>query len=138
MEKSRSLGIRSLADGVGILGSAICAVHCMAAPVLLVAGTTLPASFLADEAFHHMLLWVILPAAVLAFGLGCWRHKDRWVFLLGALGFLGLAGSAAIHDLAGETGERLVTVASASLLIAAHVRNFQRCNAERCEHEEVS
>ncbi len=136
MEKTRSRGIRSFADGVGIMGSALCALHCLAAPVFLVAGTALPASFLADEAFHRMLLWVILPAAAVAFGLGCWRHKDRWVFLLGVLGFLGLAISAAIlHDLVGETGERFATVASAGVLIAAHVRNFRLCNAEDCDHE---
>ena len=139
MERARVLGLRSFADGVGIVGSAVCALHCVAAPVFLVAGTALPASFLADESFHRALLWVILPAAVVAFGLGCRRHKDRGVLLLGALGFLGLASSAVwLHDLVGEMGERAATVGSASLLIAAHVRNFRRCRSEDCDHRGVS
>ena len=99
----------------------------------------MPASFVTDETFHQMLLWAILPAATLAFGLGCWQHKDRWVLLLGILGLLGLSSSvAAPHDLIGEIGERFVTVGSAGLLIAAHLRNFRRCRADDCDHEEVS
>lgn len=139
MGRPRSLDVRSVADGIGLLGSAFCVLHCLAAPALLVAGTALPASFLADESFHQMLLWVILPAAILAFGLGCWRHKDRWVLLLGALGLFGLSSAvAAPHDLIGELGERIVTIGSAGLLIAAHLRNFERCRADHCDHEQVS
>ncbi len=139
MERTRSLGVRSFADGIGILGSATCALHCIAAPVFLVAGTTLPASFATDESFHRMLFWAILPASFLAFGLGCWRHKDHRVLLLGALGLFGLAFPiAAPHDLIGEIGERWVTVGSAGLLIAAHLRNFRRCRTEGCDHEAAS
>ena len=134
MEKTRSI-----ADGIVILGSAGCALHCMAAPVFLVAGTALPASFLTDESFHQMLLWAILPASILAFGLGCWRHKDGWVQGLGILGLLGLSLSVvAPHDLIDESGERWVTVGSAGILISAHLRNFKQCRTDRCDHEEAS
>ena len=96
----------------------------------------MPASFLADEAFHQVLLLAVLPASLLAFGLGCWQHKDRGVLLLGALGLLGLCSPvAAPHELLGEVGERWVTVGSAALLIAAHLRNFSRCRAHECSHE---
>ncbi|MCG8588026.1 MAG: MerC domain-containing protein [Proteobacteria bacterium] len=136
MRRTGSQSVRSLADGIGIVGSALCALHCIAAPVLLVAGTTLPAAFMTDESFHEMLLWTILPAAILAFGLGCWRHKDRGVLLLGVLGLVGLSSSvAAPHDLIGEFGERFLTLGSAGLLIAAHLRNFRRCRADDCDHE---
>ena len=133
------LGVRSLADGIGILGSAVCAMHCIAAPALLVAGSAVPASLLADESFHQMLLWVILPASTVAFGLGCWRHKDHGVLVLGVLGVAGLwLAVAAPHEAIGEIGERSLTVGSAGLLIAAHVRNFRRCRADGCEHEAVA
>ncbi len=99
----------------------------------------LPASFVTDERFHRMLLWAILPASMLAFGLGCWRHKDHGVLLLGVLGLLGLSSSvAAPHDLIGEIGERFLTVGSAGLLIAGHLRNFKRCRADDCDHEQAS
>ena len=139
MEISESVDVRSIADGIGILGSASCALHCLAAPVFLVAGTAFPASFVTDERVHELLLWAILPASILAFGLGCSRHKDQWVLLLGILGLFGLSTSvAAPHDLIGEAGERGVTIGSAGLLIAAHFRNFKRCRADSCVHEEDS
>ena len=137
MGRTRSLDLRSFADGIGIVGSAVCALHCIAAPVLLVVGTTLPASFATDESFHHMLLWTILPAAMLAFGLGCRQHEDRGVLLLGVFGLFGLSSSfAATHALIGGFGERVVTVGSAAILIAAHLRNFRLCRAGDCAHDE--
>jgi hypothetical protein len=139
MGRTRSIDVRSLADGLGILGSAICALHCLAAPAVLVAGTALPSFLATDESFHRMLLWAILPASLLAFGLGCWRHKDSGVLVLGVLGLFGLcAAVAAPRALIGENGERILAVVSAGLLIAAHLRNFRRCHADDCEHERAS
>ena len=138
MESTTSRDVRFLADGIGILGSALCALHCLATPIGLVAGTVLPSLFASDESLHQMLYWAILPASILAFGLGCARHKDRRVLLLGTLGLLGLAASVRAHELIGESGERGLAVGSAGVLIAAHVRNFRQCRADRCRHERAS
>ena len=133
MTRSGAVGVRSLADGVGIAGSALCALHCLVAPVLLVAGTTLPATF-AAESFHHALLWSILPASIVAFGLGCRQHKDWGVLGLGAVGLAGLLVPMLAHGAIGDFGERAITVASAGCLIAAHIRNFKRCRVVQCDH----
>ncbi len=136
METTRSLDFRSLADGIGILGSAICALHCLAAPVVLVAGMALPSWLAGQETIHEMLLWAIFPTSFLAFGIGCWQHADYRVLLLGILGLSGLSAAVAVpHELIGENGERIITVGSAGLLIAAHLRNFRRCRADGCCHE---
>ena len=80
--------------------------------------------------------WVILPAAILAFGIGCRRHKDRWVLALGMIGLIGMALSAVVlHDIVGEAGERVVTLLSAAVLVVAHYRNFQICRSSGCAHE---
>ncbi len=127
---------RAFADWFGIAASTACAIHCVLVPTLLITGTILPASILADEAFHLAMLWVILPAAILAFGIGCWRHKDQWVLALGMTGVTGLILAVTIvHDVAGEVGERLVTVLSAAILIAAHYRNYRICRSMDCEHD---
>ena len=128
----------AIADSLGIAASAACAVHCMIGPALLIVGATIPASFLTDEAFHSAALWLILPAAVLAFGLGCRRHKDRLVLLLGAVGLVGIVlAGVGLLDVVGESGEIAVTLASAALLITAHVRNFKLCRADHCDHSEA-
>lgn len=138
MQNSNVFKVRPIADTFGLVGSAACALHCVLVPVLLIAGSTLP-SFLAGEGFHHAALWIILPSAILAFSLGCWRHKDRWVLLLGISGLVGLiAAVTVLHDIAGETGERVVTLIAAALLITAHIRNFRLCRRMDCrEHDEA-
>ncbi|MDJ0750024.1 MAG: MerC domain-containing protein [Woeseiaceae bacterium] len=125
-----------IADWLGIAASTACAVHCIVIPTLLITGTVLPATMFADESFHLAMLSVILPAAIVAFGIGCWRHKDRRVLTLGAIGLTGIVLAATVlHDIAGETGERAVTVISAAILIAAHYRNFRLCRELDCAHE---
>lgn len=138
MERTRTLDVRSLSDGIGILGSALCAVHCIATPVVLASGAALPAALAPDETIHRLLLLGILPAALLAFGLGCRGHKDRWVLLLGIVGMVGLSASVAVpHDRIGEIGERALTFGSSGLLIAAHVRNVRRCRVDCCHQDEA-
>lgn len=131
----RSLRVESLADLVGIAGSVVCAVHCVAAPTLMVIGSAVPSILLGDEAFHKAMLWFVVPTALLAFGLGCRRHKDGKTILLGSVGLIGMVLSTLLlHDLIGETGERIVVLISAGILVSAHVRNFRCCRAEGCEH----
>ena len=136
MTALRTNGVRTLADWLGIAASTACAAHCILIPVLLVTGTVLPASFLGGESFHLAMLWMILPAAIVAFGIGCWRHKDRWVLAFGIIGLAGMVLSVTVvHELAGELGERITTVLSAAVLILAHYRNFQLCRSSGCAHE---
>lgn len=138
MRPSAAPGVRTLADGLGLFAATACAVHCIALPALLVAGTAIPTVLLDDEIFHQTMLWLVVPSAVIALGLGCWRHKDRRVLLLGALGVTGLALSGTVvHDLLGEVAEKSVTLGSAGLAIAAHLRNFGLCRSESCRHEAV-
>ena len=138
MRPSAILDIRTIADGLGVVGATVCALHCIALPALLVLGSAVPTVFLDGESFHRSMLWLVVPSAVLAFALGCRRHKDRVVLLLGAVGIVGmvLAGTV-LHDVVGEAAEKVVTLASAALLIAAHLRNFKLCRSESCQHEEA-
>ena len=136
MKRPLALDVRTVADGIGVLGASVCDVHCIAMPTLLVLGAAVPIVFLEDESFHRMMLWFLVPAAVLAFSLGCWRHRDRWVLLLGALGLTGIVlAGLVLHDLAGELGERLATLGSAALLVLAHTRNYMLCRSRFCRHE---
>ena len=136
MSNSRATGISTVADWLGIAASTACGVHCILVPVLLVTGTVLPVAFLGEEVFHVAMLWVILPAAIVAFGIGCWRHKDQWVLALGIVGMTGMVLAVSVlHDLIGETGEIVVTLFSAAALIAAHFRNYRLCRSADCAHD---
>ena len=138
MRPSAILDIRTIADGLGVVGATVCALHCIALPALLVLGSTVPTVFLDGESFHRSMLWLVVPSAVLAFALGCRRHKDRRVLLLGTFGIAGMVLSGTVlHDLMGEAAEKIVTLAAAALLIAAHFRNFKLCRFESCRHDEA-
>ena len=136
MQESATKRIRSVSDWFGIIASTTCGIHCIVVPTLLVTGTVLPASFLADETFHLALLWVIVPAAVLAFGIGCRKHKDMQVLALGIIGVSGMILAVTLpHEIIGETGERAITLVSAAILVLAHYRNFRLCQSADCAHE---
>lgn len=129
------INARKLADSLGIVGSVTCAIHCLLLPALLVAGTSIPSVLVDEHIFHLALAFLVIPSALVAFTLGCRRHRDRWVLGLGAGGVLamvtvGIAG----HDLLGEFWERMLMVAASCLLIAAHLRNYSLCRQSVCEH----
>ena len=127
--------LSTIANWFGIAASSACAIHCVLVPVLLVSGTVLPASILGDEAFHLAMISVIFPAALVAFGIGCWRHKDTWVLILGLTGLGGIIlAYLVVHDIAGELSERITTLVSALILICAHYRNYLLCRSSRCNH----
>ena len=134
--RTGSIRIRPVADLVGLTGSALCAAHCLIVPASLVFGQIGPLARVDDDVFHGILLWVVVPAAILAFGIGCLDHKDRGVLALGAVGLVSLtAALTVLHDVLGESGERVVAIFASGLLIAAHVRNFRLCRRGRCDHE---
>ena len=82
------------------------------------------------------MLGFFIPSALPAFGLGCSYHKDRRVLLLGALGIVGISIAAfASHDVLGENGERIVTLAGTAALVTAHWRNYKLCRVDDCDHE---
>ena len=116
--------------------SVLCAIHCLAVPVLLIMFPSLLASFhIDDHIFHELLIWVAVPTSSIAFFLGCRRHKDPKVFALAGLGLASLIATAFFgHDALGEMGEKLATLFAVSILAYAHWRNYSLCRKDSCEH----
>ncbi|MFK8014434.1 MAG: MerC domain-containing protein [Gammaproteobacteria bacterium] len=120
--------VRPLADWLGVFASSACAVHCLLIPVLLVSGTALPMSLLGGESFHQAMVWIILPVALIAFGLGFLRHRDRRVLALAVVAAVGMILSVTLpHEVIGESAEKVLTLFSATFLIYAHFRNYKIC-----------
>lgn len=81
-------------DRLGIAISTLCLLQCLALPVLLVAAPMLSAGLLSHEAFHLVLLAVIVPVSGLAFGLGFHRHRDSRVWWPAGAGIALLVAAA--------------------------------------------
>lgn len=116
-------------DKLGMAGSGLCLIHCLAIPVVAGALPSLGIAFLADESVHEILAFFLIALAGLAFIPGYRRHRNRHVVMLMAAG-LGLIlfatwGNAWI-DLHG-VGETVLSIAGSLLLIWAHYRNHSFC-----------
>lgn len=125
--------IQSRADVVAIGLSVGCLLHCLALPLAVALLPTLPIDWLTDEQFHRWLLVAILPTSVVALLLGCWKHRQVSVVVMGVAGLLLLIWAAIYgHDVAGELGEKAVTAVGAVVIAASHVMNLRSCRAASC------
>ena len=72
----------NLLDAAAVAISAICAIHCVALPVVLIAFPLLAGSVLTDEAFHQIIIWIIVPTSVFAVLAARRSHPDKQVLML--------------------------------------------------------
>ena len=119
---------QAILDKGAIALSVTCAVHCLTLPILAVMSPALMGYFITDESFHRWLAFVVIPFSVIALTMGCKRHKNSKVAILGLGGLALIVFTAAFgHDVFGEAGEKIVTLIGAGVISLAHYRNFKMC-----------
>ena len=120
--------LQSIADKASIGLSVLCALHCLALPLVVVLLPSLVALGLEDESFHLWLVIVVIPVSAYALVMGCSKHRRMGVLYIGLLG-MGILCLAPFvgHEFLGEFGEKLLTLAGAVIIAATHVRNFRLC-----------
>lgn len=129
--------IRKFTDLVAISFSALCFIHCLFTPVALILVPIFGSAALEGEFFHRFMLLLILPASFIALFLGCRRHKDISVMILGIAGFSLLVFSAYLGEqTVGDTGEKVLTSAGGLTMVLGHLRNFRLCRDDACEHHD--
>ena len=122
------------ADRMAISASSLCALHCLALPVILSVFPAVGGVFFGEEAFHVWLIWAVVPLSVLSLLLGCTRHKSTMVIYCGLAGVSILIVSALLgHEILGEISERVSTVAGSVIIAFAHMKNFSLCRQSNCE-----
>lgn len=122
-------GVRELTrlDQWGLFLSGLCAIHCMAVPVLVL---TLP--FLAEKFespwVHIIMALFVVPIGLFAFWSGFRHHGKSSVLWIGWSGLL-LVGSAALMPALwrGFLGDDGITILGSLLLISAHLLNRRAC-----------
>ena len=125
--------MQKIIDNLGITISSVCAIHCVLLPAIFIIA---PYSFLASHEFHEALIYFILPCAAIAFVLGCRKHGDRKVLLMGSTGIILLVVSLLIHEVfhsehhSEEFTTILITIAGSIMLILSHLRNSRLCQQE--------
>ena len=125
--------MQKIIDNLGITISSVCAIHCLLLPVIFLIA---PYSFLASHEFHEALIYFILPCALVAFVLGCRKHKDTRVAIIGTLGMILLGSALLLHDVhhSDQHNEELttvlITIGGSVLLVVSHLRNRKLCLQE--------
>ena len=122
--------LTAIMDKLAISLSFLCVAHCLLLPFAVIVLPVIGASFLEGEAFHFWLLFLVIPTSVYSLWLGCRKHGRLEIFTIGLFGlfllclivFLGV-------DALGETLERLSTVAGATIIALAHLRNMRACKS---------
>lgn len=119
-------------DRLGIGVSAFCLLQCLALPVALVLAPAASAGFFSHEAFHLLLLAVIIPVSLLAFGFGFARHRNRrmWAPAGAGVSILLLAALLEQFHALSALWIALLTSAGSAFLIVGHVLNL-RCSPHR-------
>lgn len=123
-------------DMLALVLSAVCLVQCLALPVALTVLPAFAAGLLDHADFHQMMLLVAMPASLLAFAIGCRRHRRLDVAVLGGVGLALLVFAAFVVHAWDRDLERYVTIAGGLVLAVAHIQNFRACRHSGCDHGE--
>ncbi|AKM06552.1 MerC domain-containing protein [Pelagerythrobacter marensis] len=112
-----------LLDGLAIGASAVCLVHCLLLPALLVLLPTLGAWLAFPESFHVWALAFAFPASVFALAGGYRRHRRTRPVAIALVGLALLALGAFIAP--DELIETVLTVPGAIALAIGHALNWR-------------
>lgn len=126
-------------DAFGVSLSALCIVHCMILPLLIVAFPSLVHEWLPQEdKTHVVLLAFILGIAGFAFVSGYRVHGKMRPVLWMAVGILIISyASFFAHDQLGHLWEPVIAIAGSLALIRAHILNHRckTCEENECGHD---
>jgi cation transport ATPase len=121
-------------DKLGLWLSSLCAIHCLATPLLVLALPVL-GGFFEQEWVHLAMALFVVPVGLFAFWSGYKHHLQMRVFALGTVGLLLVGGaSLAPHELVEIQGFDVVTVLGSILLITAHILNRRACLCHKHSH----
>ncbi len=127
--------MQKILDNFGLTISAVCAIHCILLPVLIILSPYIELAFFTSHEFHETLMYFILPTSLIAFTLGCKKHNDDIVKLGGICAIFVLLIAILLHEFS-ETLSVVLTLFASSLLIFTHLRNRTLCaQKEYCCHD---
>lgn len=113
-------------DTIGMGLSGLCAVHCLALPLLLGSGLLLGDSHHGQpgDPTHVMLFALAGPISVVALWRGFRRHGGWWPLVTGALG-VGLLGRGLLQGNDDDMA-RMLTLTGAGILALTHFYNWRQ------------
>lgn len=119
-------------DKLAITLSVLCAIHCLALPLIAVVLPSILAMPFAEESFHFWLMVIVVPVSVYALTLGCKQHKRYRIVALGAVGLSILIVTAIAGErYLTEMQEKIFTLIGVTIIALGHFWNFHLCREKK-------
>jgi hypothetical protein len=129
-------------DKLGVLASAICAVHCMLTPVIALFSPVL-SSYFESNLVHLIIFLIAVPLALFAFIVNKKKHGSNMPLILGLIGItclsIGLVWAyfshSSVHHHHHEvmiSADLIFSFLGGAFLIIGHLQNMRLC---RCRHK---
>ena len=118
--------------------SAICLIHCLFAPSLIILSYSSLALTIESELIHKIILLLTVPISIFAISLGYKNHSNNSIIYTGIAGLTILISALLIGENIGENAELLLTMVGSLMVIYCHYRNYKICKEVNCDCHETS
>lgn len=125
-------------DKFAISFSAICMIHCLFAPSLIVLSYSSLALTLESELIHKAILLLTIPVSIFAISLGYKNHSNNSIIYTGIAGLTILISALLIGESIGANAELILTILGSLMVITCHYRNYNVCKKLNCDCHETS
>ncbi len=125
-------------DKFAISFSAICMIHCLFAPSLIVVSYSSLALTLESEIIHKAILLLTIPVSIFAISLGYKNHSNNSIIYTGIAGLTILISALLIGESIGENAELILTILGSLMVITCHYKNYDVCKKLNCDCHETS
>jgi len=118
--------------------SAICLIHCLFAPSLIILSYSSLALTIESELIHKIILLLTVPVSIFAISLGYKNHSNNSIIYTGIAGLTILISALLIGESIGENAELILTMIGSLMVIYCHYRNYKICKEVNCDCHETS
>tara|TARA_B100000497_G_scaffold9821_1_gene10832 strand:+ start:1354 stop:1758 length:405 start_codon:yes stop_codon:yes gene_type:complete len=127
-----------ISDKFAMSFSAICMMHCLFAPSLIVLSYSSLALTLESELIHKAILLLTIPVSIFAISLGYKNHSNNSIIYTGIAGLTILISALLIGESIGENAELILTILGSLMVITCHYKNYDVCKKLNCDCHEIS
>ena len=127
-----------ISDKFAMSLSAICMVHCLFAPSLIILSYSSLALTVESELIHKAILLLTIPVSIFAISLGYKNHPNNSIIYTGIAGLTILISALLIGESIGENAELILTTIGSLMVIACHYRNYRICKKVNCDCHDTS
>tara|TARA_E500000075_G_scaffold27187_1_gene23932 strand:- start:116 stop:520 length:405 start_codon:yes stop_codon:yes gene_type:complete len=127
-----------ISDKFAMSFSAMCMIHCLFAPSLIILSYSSLALTVESELIHKTILLLTIPFSIFAISLGYKNHPNNSIIYTGIAGLTILISALLIGESIGENAGLILTTIGSLMVIACHYRNYRICKKVNCDCHDTS